>query len=199
MFGFSWNEAIGKNVHDLVVPQSLCKEGKERITKSVKTFTKTGAGYFIIGNVEVTGCGEDGKEFPVELSISPIEFGGKWNAVGVAKDITKIKKMQSELSRYSEKLEELVERRNEQLKQTQAKLVISERLAAIGELAGMVGHDLRNPLTGIKNSVYFLKKKGDEVSEPQYRQMLDTIDKCVDYSNKIVNDLLDYSRELNSN
>jgi len=196
MFGFSQEEAIGKNIHELVVPKSLCKEGKERIAKSVKMFTKTGAGYYTIIKVEVVGCGKDGKEFPVELSISPIEFGGKWNAVGVAKDITKIKKMQGELSRYSEKLEELVEKRNEQLKQAQEKLVITERLAAIGELAGMVGHDLRNPLTGIKNSVYFLKKKGDEVPEIQYRQMLDTIDNCVDYSNKIVNDLLDYSREL---
>ena len=98
--------------------------------------------------------------------------------------------------KYSEKLEDLIERRNELLKQTQAKLVKTERLAAIGELAGMVGHDLRNPLTGIKNSVYYLKKKGDEISEVQAKEMLDTIDRCVDYSNKIVNDLLDYSREI---
>ena len=60
----------------------------------------------------------------------------------------------------------------------------------------MVGHDLRNPLTGIKNSAYYLKKKGAEISETQAKEMLDTIDKCVDYSNKIVSDLLDYSREI---
>jgi signal transduction histidine kinase len=60
----------------------------------------------------------------------------------------------------------------------------------------MVGHDLRNPLTGIKNSAYFLKKKGTDISEVQSKEMLDTINKCVDYSNKIINDLLDYSREI---
>jgi signal transduction histidine kinase len=68
-------------------------------------------------------------------------------------------------------------------------------LAAIGELAGMIGHDLRNPLTGIKNSAYYLKKKGQDLPQEQ-KEMLDTIDKCVDYSNRIINDLLDYSREI---
>jgi signal transduction histidine kinase len=60
----------------------------------------------------------------------------------------------------------------------------------------MIGHDLRNPLTGIKNSAYYLKKKGAEISDVQAKEMLDTINRCVDYSNKIVNDLLDYSREI---
>jgi signal transduction histidine kinase len=93
-------------------------------------------------------------------------------------------------------LKKLVQQRTEQLKQTQAELVKSERLAAIGELAGMVGHDLRNPLTGIKNSAYFLRKKGSDISQSQSKEMLEIIDRCVDYSNKIVNDLLDYSREI---
>ena len=133
-----------------------------------------------------------------EITATPIK-DQKGNVVAVLElvvDITKIKLMQSELSKYSEKLEELVEKRTALLKQAQARLVKTERLAAIGELAGMVGHDLRNPLTGIKNSAYYLKKKGAEISEVQAKEMLDTINRCVDYSNKIVNDLLDYSREI---
>ena len=133
-----------------------------------------------------------------EITATPMK-DQKGNVVAVlelAVDITKIKRMQSELSKYSEKLEDLVEKRTALLKQAQARLVKTERLAAIGELAGMVGHDLRNPLTGIKNSAYYLKKKGAEISEVQAKEMLDTIDRCVDYSNKIVSDLLDYSREI---
>jgi len=41
-------------------------------------------------------------------------------------------------------------------------LLRSERLAAIGELAGMVGHDLRNPLQGIAGAVYYLKTTEDQ-------------------------------------
>ena len=111
-------------------------------------------------------------------------------------NITERKRLQNKLAEYSQRLEELVQKRTEQLRTAQAELVKSERLAAIGELAGMVGHDLRNPLSGIKNSAYFLKKKGPEISQPQAKEMLEIIDRCVDYSNKIVNDLLDYSRDI---
>ena len=46
-----------------------------------------------------------------------------------------------------------------ELMEAQSSLLKAERLAAIGELAGMVGHDLRNPLSGIKNAVVFVEKK----------------------------------------
>lgn len=134
----------------------------------------------------------------IELIATPVKDkdGKVVAALELAVDITERKRLQTKLAEYSQKLEELVQKRTEQLKKTQAELVKSERLAAIGELAGMVGHDLRNPLTGIKNSAYFMKKKGDEISQTQAQEMLETINKCVDYSNKIVNDLLDYSKEI---
>ena len=83
-----------------------------------------------------------------------------------------------------------------QLTEAQAKLVKAERLAAIGELAGMIGHDLRNPLSGIKNAAYFLEKKGTSLSATQSKEMFDTINRCIEHSNKIINDLQDYSREI---
>jgi signal transduction histidine kinase len=104
--------------------------------------------------------------------------------------------MQNKLAEYSQKLEKLVEKRTEQLKQTQAKLVKSERLATIGELAAMVGHDLRNPLTGIMGAAYYLKTKHRTELGAKGKEMLETIEKAVSYSNKIVNDLLEYSRDL---
>ena len=133
-----------------------------------------------------------------EVTATPMkdQEGNLVAVLELAVDITKIKRMQSELSKHSERLEELVEKRTALLKQAQARLVKTERLAAIGELAGMVGHDLRNPLSGIKNSAYYLKKKGAGISEVQAKEMLAIIDRCVDYSNKIVSDLLDYSREI---
>jgi len=134
----------------------------------------------------------------VELIVTPVkDKGGKVvAALELAVNITERKRLQDKLAEYSQRLEELVQARTEQLKKMQAELVKSERLAAIGELAGMVGHDLRNPLTGIKNSAYFLKKKGPQISKAQANEMLDVINRCVDYSNKIVNDLLDYSKDI---
>jgi signal transduction histidine kinase len=81
-------------------------------------------------------------------------------------------------------------------KELEKKLFNAERLAAIGELAGMVGHDLRNPLAAIKNAVYFLKKKGASIQEDQAKEMLEIIGKGIDNSDKIINDLLDYARNI---
>jgi PAS domain S-box-containing protein len=140
----------------------------------------------------------DGRDDWVELIVTSVKDkdGKVVAALELAVNITERKRLQTKLAEYSQRLEEVVQQRTEQLKKTQAELVKSERLAAIGELAGMVGHDLRNPLSGIKNSAYFMKKKGNEISQTQAQEMLETINKCVDYSNKIVNDLLDYSREV---
>ncbi len=319
IFGYTKKEAIGKSIHELVVPNSICQEGKDRIELSVKTFAKTGVGYFTVGNVELVGCRKDGSEFPAELSISPIKKSGKWNAIGVVKnisarkkeeqemkdeeqryhaifngaplgvlivdpktagfiefndsahkqlgysreefeklsifdieaketpnetmlhiseivthgeieyetrhrtkdgsiksilvscrviklrgkiflhcifhDITMRKEMEEQLEKYSNHLEEIIQKKTNQLAEAQAQLVKSERLSAIGELAGMVGHDLRNPLAGIKNATFYLKRKDKELPV-QSKEMLEIINKCIEYSNKIINDLLDYSKEI---
>lgn len=81
-------------------------------------------------------------------------------------------------------------------KQMEERLVKSERLASIGELAGQVGHDLRNPLTGIKSGVYFLRKKGNQLTEADMNKILTMIDDAVEDSNRIINSLLDYSCDL---
>jgi signal transduction histidine kinase len=84
----------------------------------------------------------------------------------------------------------------EKLRLSEEQLMKTERLAAIGELAGMVGHDLRNPLTGIKTAAYYLKKKDDNCGEANKTMMMEVIDSEIEHANRIINDLLDYSREI---
>lgn len=83
-----------------------------------------------------------------------------------------------------------------ELKLMEQKLLRAERLASIGELAGLIGHDLRNPLSGIRGAAYYLKRKHRDHLDKEDTAMFDSIDKCINYSNKIINDLLDYSCEL---
>jgi PAS domain S-box-containing protein len=82
------------------------------------------------------------------------------------------------------------------LKQYEEKILDNERFAAIGKLAGMVGHDLRNPLTSIQMAAYYLKKNYSKDRSEKSLIMFENIDKSIQYANKIVNDLLDYSREI---
>ncbi len=74
------------------------------------------------------------------------------------------------------------------------KLAKAERLAAIGETAAMVGHDLRNPLQGIAGALYLLKQ--ESLTAEERKEMLQVIEKSVHYSDAIVKDLQDYSAEI---
>jgi len=71
-----------------------------------------------------------------------------------------------------------------------------QRLDTMNEVSRMVAHDLRNPLTGIKGAAYSLKKNyGKQIGE-KGEGLLKVIDDCVEYSDKIVKDLWEYSSEI---
>jgi signal transduction histidine kinase len=78
------------------------------------------------------------------------------------------------------------------------KNMVNKKMDAMNEVSTMVAHDLRNPLQGICGASYYLRKnlpKRAQLIEKDI-EMLDTIDNCVTYSNKIVSDLLDYSSKI---
>ena len=81
-------------------------------------------------------------------------------------------------------------------KRMEERLVKAERLASIGELAGQLGHDLRNPLAGIKNGIYLMKKKGSDLSDVEREEFLSVMSRAVEDSNRIVTSLIDYSSDL---
>ena len=89
-------------------------------------------------------------------------------------------------------------RAEEALKAAQERLIRSEKLAAIGQLASGVGHELRNPLGAIKTAVQYVKRKvaASELpaSEPRALEFLGLIDEEVDRANKVITDLLSFSR-----
>ena len=79
-------------------------------------------------------------------------------------------------------------------KRLEAELVKSQRLAAIGETAAMVGHDLRNPLQGIAGALHLLKQ--ESLTAEERNEMLQVIEKSLHYSDAIVRDLSEYSAEI---
>jgi len=132
----------------------------------------------------------DGRQ-PTKESLAPLELFLYQAAVAIENA-----QLLQQLKEYSEHLEEKVEKRTQELRGVQRQLLKSERLAAIGELAGMVGHDLRNPLTGITGATYYLKTKYGSKMDNKGKEMLEIIGRDIAYSNKIINDLLEYSREI---
>jgi signal transduction histidine kinase len=85
---------------------------------------------------------------------------------------------------------------NSSRKLLEEKLLKLDRLASIGELAGMIAHDLRNPLQSIAGATYYLKAKYASTLDQRGTEMLGIIEESINYSNKIITDLLEYSREI---
>jgi PAS domain S-box-containing protein len=115
------------------------------------------------------------------------------SVLSVAHDITTIVQAEETLKEYNTRLETEVEARARELLETQEKLVQQERLATLGQVAGSVGHELRNPLGVISNAVYYLKMIQPDAGGP-VREYLDMIEKETRNSSKIITDLLDFAR-----
>ena len=92
-------------------------------------------------------------------------------------------------------------RAERQAQEATKKLKDAERLAAIGATAGMVGHDIRNPLQAITGDLYLAKTELAALPANEQKinilESLEEIEQNIDYINKIVADLQDYARPLN--
>jgi len=86
------------------------------------------------------------------------------------------------------------------LRESQDTLVRTEKLAAVGQLAASVGHELRNPLAAVRNAATYMNKKieaaGSAViaADPRVRQFQGVIDRELDACSRIISDLLDFAR-----
>jgi phosphoglycerate-specific signal transduction histidine kinase len=91
-------------------------------------------------------------------------------------------------------MEALAKARAKQLSQV-------ERLVAIGQTAGMVGHDIRNPLQAIAGELYLCKEEVETISNEEakknMRESLQSIEQNLFYIDKIVADLQDFTKPLN--
>ncbi|MDF1514218.1 MAG: ATP-binding protein [Anaerolineae bacterium] len=117
--------------------------------------------------------------------------------VGISRDITKQKEAEELQKVYAEDLEKKVEVRTTELREVQEQMLRREKLAALGQLAGSVSHELRNPLGVVKNAVYLLnmvlENPGAEI-----RKVLETLNEEVETMEKIVSDLLEFARTRSS-
>ena len=137
---------------------------------------------------------KNGRTIPVDLLISPVREGDVQKyTLGITRDITTRKKAQEALKEYSERLEEMVEERTQELRDAQEQLVRREKLAVLGQLAGGVGHELRNPLGVISNAVFYLKMVKPDADDTT-KEYLHMISAEVHNADRIISDLLDFAR-----
>ena len=106
---------------------------------------------------------------------------------------TDLKEKAIELEEYATRMEELAEERASKLRD-------AERLAAIGATAGMIGHDIRNPLQSIDGAIYLAKdavtsSSVDDAKQKEILNYLSMINEQVAYIDHMVLDLQDFAKE----
>ncbi len=138
----------------------------------------------------------DGTEICIDDSGAPIrdKDGKITGIILIFRDITEKRKLEAKNEEYSKHLEELVTKQARQL-------IDSERLSAIGQTAGMIGHDLRNPLQSVEGALYLIKEDlnslpSDSPLRQSISEMLDSIGSQIAYMNKVVADLQDFVRPM---
>jgi signal transduction histidine kinase len=105
---------------------------------------------------------------------------------GAGRDVTAEIALEVELQRR-------VEERTAALQAAQAELIRKERLSALGQLTATMAHELRNPLSAIRNTLFAVRDTaaagGINLDRP-----LGRVERSIERCDRIINDLLDYTR-----
>lgn len=206
--GWTLIEASQKPVKQIfnIVNEQTRKEVEDPVAKVLESGVVCGlANHTVLVRKDKTEVAIDDSGAPI------IDKDGKITGVVlIFRDITERKKAEDDrakaqvkleenailLEEYANQMEDLAEQRAQQLKD-------AERLAAIGQTAGMVGHDIRNPLQAITGDLYLLGEELKTMPKSEGRkameESIEAIDENIVYINKIVSDLQDYTRPLKPN
>jgi len=143
MLGYCQDEAIGKNLHELLAPERYLEAHRS----AFPGFMRTGQGNAIGKTLELAARRKDGREIPVDLSLSVVSLHGEPYAVGILRDITSRKRAEEEEKH-------------------------SEKLSAALEMAGAICHELNQPLQVISGRIDLLSM---ESKDDRIRKTLEII------------------------
>lgn len=122
------------------------------------------------------------------------DIGRVIGSTGIARDMTARKAAEEAMRSTKDELERRVLERTAALAEAQENLVRQERLAILGQLAGGVAHQIRNPLAAIMNATYVLKRHLSPEQHPNVEDAIRIIHDEVRHANVIITGLLDYAR-----
>ncbi|WP_205508694.1 sensor histidine kinase [Longitalea arenae] len=180
IFGYNKNELIGCNV-ELLLPERF-RTGpleNQKLFYDNPGVRSTGVG------LELLGRRKNGEEFPVELSISPLETEEGVLITTAIRDISEKKRLEKEIREANITLEKKVQQRT-------AELEIKNK--ELEQFAYVASHDLQEPLRTTSSFVELLRKQYHGKIDQNADRYIDYVIQASDRMKTLIKDLLDYSR-----
>lgn len=141
---------------------------------------------------------EQGSEMPYlpapdnEIGVFSKAFARMLDTIKMQFD--EMRQERQDLEELNQSLELRVGSRTKELRTALNELIKKERLAAIGQMASIVSHEIKNPLAVIKNAVYLIKMRLGEKAEPKILKNISVIDQEIQQANGIIEEILGYAR-----
>lgn len=136
ILGYTAAEALGKDLHSLLVPPRYLAACQA----AFPAFRQTGRGAVVGKTLDWAARRKDGQEISVELSLSAIQLEGGWHAVGILRDVTSAKQLETEVERQS-RLQQLLMEVSSKYINLPLETVESAIGVSLRELAVFVGAD----------------------------------------------------------
>lgn len=180
LFGYKKNELLGQDVEILIPPRFVSKHAGHRKHFFANAKTRTmGEGQ------ELFGKNKNGTEFPVEISLSPLETEDGLLVSAAIRDISEKKKLENQIKEININLEKKVKQRTAELETKNKELE---------QFAYVASHDLQEPLRTTSSFVGFLKEEYIGKLDENADSYLDYISQASERMQILIKDLLDYSR-----
>jgi PAS domain S-box-containing protein len=176
LFGRAEADVVGQNVK-LLMPEPYHSSHDGYLSHHARTGDK-----HIIGTIrEVQGRRSDGTTFPLDLSVSELPSQGRKEFVGILRDLSARKRQEESLRDTLDQLSAYaadLERSNQEL----------------DDFAYIASHDLKEPLRGIHNHARFLLEDYETLLDDDGKRRLNRLSHLSQRMEKLVNDLLYFSR-----
>ncbi|MHC4454836.1 MAG: sensor histidine kinase [Planctomycetota bacterium] len=170
IFGYSRNEIIGKSIIT-IIPERY----RERHMEGIKRFLQTGQAKIIGKSIEINGMTKEGNEIPIELSLSFQKTENeRYSFTGIIRDRTfevnakkQLIEKSNKLEEYSLGLEQKVEARTLELRETNKKLEEMDKLKT--EFLSITSHEIRAPLAAVLGYSKIINHRLEDVIFPNVR------------------------------